>query len=479
MNPYKTVTYQLYQLQLENYDLSRFFQLIKKTFAKARQPARQALVWTLKARTVFVLALILQFFVAYSLAYLVKPQAALWLWLLFFYFLCFLFFLFLAVTTVFLWPLDFLLKYLIIRRARTKLASLSNLIVIGITGSYGKTTAKEVLAEILSRKYRVLKTPENINTPLGVAGLILGRLDKETQVFIVEMGAYQRGDIRALCALTHPSIGILTGINEAHLERFGGTENTIRAKFELVESVSQEGFVLLNVDDELVKQNYSSYVGSRKVFLYSTAGESTENLQLGDFEFFQDGSGIGFSLALGHHQLGKFKLPFFSKYILGQIAAGVIVGSKLGLNEEQLTAGIALLRPAPHRLQPIPSSGQVLVIDDSYNGNPAGVREAIAVLGNFRGKRKVYVTPGLVEMGARAQAVHEDIGRQLGGVADLVIFIRNSVTPFIASGLEKAGFAKDKVLLFDSALEAHAALPGILRPGDVVLFQNDWPDNYF
>ena len=161
-------------------------------------------------------------------------------------------------------------------------------------------------------------------------------------------------------------------------------------------------------------------------------------------------------------------------YVSGILNACVLIAKELGLTEDEIKRGIAKIKPIPHRLQVIENANGVTVIDDSYNGNPAGAVEAIRVLGKFIGRRKIYITPGLVEMGTEAQTVHRKIGEQLSGVADQLILIRNSVTPFIA-----AGFNNDSnIIWFNSATEAHAGLKEILKSGDVILFQNDWPDNY-
>ena len=160
------------------------------------------------------------------------------------------------------------------------------------------------------------------------------------------------------------------------------------------------------------------------------------------------------------------------------IRACVQVGTYLGLNSAQIREGISQIKPVPHRLQPISAAGDVLVIDDSYNGNPAGVREAISVLNKFTNRRKVFITPGLVEMSEKTQQIHEEVGRLLGQAADLVILIRNSVTPYIAEGLKSTNFSERNLRWFETAQEAHASMVDIIRPGDVVLFQNDWPDNY-
>ena len=165
-------------------------------------------------------------------------------------------------------------------------------------------------------------------------------------------------------------------------------------------------------------------------------------------------------------------------YFKSTLSGCVKIAEGLGLGTEQIKSGVSKIKPVEHRLQLIPNPNNILVIDDSYSGNPDGVKEAIKVLSEFTDRRKIYLTPGLVEMGEKKEEVHRSIGKQLATVADKVMLIKNSVTPFIASGLEQAGYKKEQISWFDSALAAHRSLKNFLQPNDVIIFQNDWSDNY-
>lgn len=481
--PLKALFYQLYLLQLENYSLRRFVRASLQSFGRKNAPPRRGLVWTLKLKIVFVLGIVLQFFTAYVLGraaaglFGAETPAAQLFEVIFLYALCYVDFIFFAAAAALLLPFDIFMKQRIIARARTKIAGHKKLKVIGITGSYGKTTMKETLAAILSGKFGVLKTPESVNTPVGIARLILEKLNERTEIFIVEMGAYHRGDIAALCSIAPPDIAILTGINESHLERFGSIENTIAAKFEIVEHAKEGALAALNADDGRVRGSYEKYIGKHEVLLYSAKNDPRSLCRILRKDFFEDGSGAAFSLICGSTQY-DLKTSLLGEYIAGTIAAAVLVSERLGMSVREIEAGVALVKPVPHRLEMRRVSGDIFIIDDSYNGNPEGVREAIAALARFVKRRKVYITPGLVEMGERAREVHRDIGRQLSAVVDVVLLTDNSVTGFVREGLEEAGFAKENIKMFPSAKEAHAALPALLLPGDVVLFQNDWPEGY-
>lgn len=477
---FQTSKYQLYLFQLENYNIRRFLGLISIAIWRKKGESRQRLIWTQKAKVLFGLAVVLEAAAAYLFAAIYAGVTGkIFLVVLFFIVLNWLFFfVFLILAAILLSPVDYILKKIIIERAKRKIAKFPDLKIIGITGSYGKTTMKDALAAVLAAKFKVLKTPDSVNTPLGIANLMLKQLTATTQILIVEMGAYGRGDIARICEITKPHISILTGINEAHLERFGSIENTILAKFEIIDCLRDGGLAVVNGDNEYIQEEYEAHPGKYKLVFYSARSGKLVDYKIENYRFYDDGSGIGFNLSALGQSLGDIRLPVIGDYILGVVIACVIVSRTLGMSTEEISGGTREIRPAPHRLQPIQNPNGILVIDDSYNGNPDGVHEAIMTLQKFSGRRKIYLTPGLVEMGDKTKQIHENIGKELAGAADLVILIETSVTGHIARGLAEVGFSEDKIMKFPDAQAAHAALPEILKKGDVILFQNDWPDNY-
>jgi len=435
INPFAYLYYHLYLLQLEEYDLVRFLKILMGTGGIPKAHLRKKLIFTPKLTLIGTLSLVLIFGFSIYISY---------------FFLLFLYVSFIPITIVViaLTPLDIMLKSMKIRSAQGVLARFPKLKIIGIVGSYGKTTMKEAVSTILSQKYRVVKTPENINTPLGIAELILKQVNEKTEVLVVEMGEYQRGDIQQICSLVKPQIGIITGINEAHLERMGSIENTVAAIFEIAHHMNPDGTLVINDDCALIHDNYKKHIVHQQVILYSSAQDQ----------------GI--------------KSGLLGRYARGVLQATDVLGQKLGLTFEQICAGALLIKPLPHRLEPIEGARGVLVIDDSYNGNSEGVKEAMYVLSTYRNRRKVYITPGLVESGVATAQVHREIGKELSSVANVVVLIKNSVTDYIAEGLLANGFLKENIKWYKSTEAAHADMANIVQPNDVVLFQNDWPDNY-
>ncbi len=329
---------------------------------------------------------------------------------------------------------------------------------------------------MLSTQYAVLSPPESVNTPVGIARFILNKVGDDTKILILELGEHYRGDIKELCDIARPDISIITGINEAHLERMGSLGNIIATIFEAAEFAKPEALVIMNGDDERVVSHFKDYTGGREVRFYSGREGGRTDYFVSDQKF--DQSQLAWSFNVKNH--GAFSLALLGEYSIGAAVAAMAVGEHLGLSVVDIKVGLSQVRAVEHRLKPIISASGVLVIDDSYNGNPAGAAEAVSVLSRFNGRRKIYITPGLVEIGAATAEVHRQIGRQLAAVADVVILIRDSATPWIAEGigLRAKGGDKPQIVWFDTALDMHESLKNIVQPGDVVVFQNDWGDQY-
>lgn len=331
-----------------------------------------------------------------------------------------------------LWPLMFvallvLKPYEYVNRRRVKSLTREKvrqlkkegLRVIGITGSYGKTSTKEFLYQILKSKYRVLRTPDSYNTVFGIYKVVDLELDGNYDFFICEMGAYKIGEIAELCEMVEPDYGILTGINEQHLERFGSIENTIKAKFELVDFVKDCSKLVLNFGSELVKNNAPEGV-----------------------------------VAYG---LGKYTHPQ-DQNVEGAVKMAKLLG---------VTQAPQDLRFPVHRLSLI-KRGELTIIDDAYSSNVDGFRAAVAYLKTFSGW-KAIVTPGIAELGQESSKIHQELGKLLEGLDQVILVGRNERTKNLEIGYGK------KVEHVDRVGEALAKL---VNPQATVLFENDLPDNY-
>lgn len=474
MRVLKIPLYHLYLLQLENYNLARFWRLLfKRGIFAVPKEFRKPVEWTAKTLIVILLCLsqfiLIYFFLASGLASIIA-------WIILFYFY---FFFFISLAVIVFYPIDLLAKELIIWRAKLKIRQYPKLQIIGIAGSYGKTTLKEVLAAVLAQKYRVLYSPNNINTEFGIARLINAKLAPDTQILLVEMGEFYKNDIKNICKITPPDVAIITGINEAHLERLKNIDNTASTIFEAIKYSKPNSIVILNADDDNVIKYAQNYVGAHEVKYFSSSDNGRSEYQIPNNLFDASKLTRTFSVAYKDEMLGAFTTKILANYVMGDVVAALIVCRIFNIPELNLRSAITNLQPVEHRLQPIfNSTNNILVIDDSYNGNPIGVENAIEVLNQFTNRRRIFLTPGLVEMGKMNREVHVEIGKKLALAANLVILVKNSSTPFIADGLAINKFSANNIIWFNSAVEAHTGIKHILKSNDVILFQNDWGDNY-
>jgi len=462
-NPLRFFYFHLLLLQLEEYDSTRFIKSVINTKGvPPRRDFRKPLKYTLKIKLITALSLLLILFMAFFISKIFSNNPYKMIVLVLSFALgLYISYIFLIIINTLLYPVDIFVKELMVFFAKNKLRKLNNIKIIGIAGSYGKTGMKDLVATVLSEKYQVVKTPESFNTPIGIATTILNKINRKTEILIVEMGEYYPGDIKNICSIALPQISVITGINEAHLERLKSIDNSIRTIFEISQNMKSGGILLMNGKDKYIKNNYKKFVSDQKIYFYSSKGK---------IEFNEDAPGYIYQ---------KLFFPILGEYNLDKIDGVIYLAKKLGLTTQEIDNGLKKIKTPAHRLQPVLNREKnILVIDDSYNGNPDGVEEGIKTLALFKKRRKIFITPGLVEIGSKSRDVHQRIGKRLNDVVDLVILVKNSVTSYIEEGLINAGFNKNNIIWFDSMMEAQNNLGSILKSGDVILFQNDWPDNY-
>ncbi|MBW3594388.1 MAG: UDP-N-acetylmuramoyl-tripeptide--D-alanyl-D-alanine ligase [Actinobacteria bacterium] len=360
-------------------------------------------------------------------------------------------------------------------RARRRLAGLAP-VVIGVTGSFGKTSTKFAIATLLGGPEVALATPGSFNTPLGLTRAINEHLTPQHRYFVAEMGAYKEGEIADLMELVRPRIGVLTAIGPAHLDRFGSMDAIRRGKYEIVRDLPPDGIAVMNVDDPEVRA-LADQTEHVQVVRYGidpagapdiTAGDITTSASGTSFTIFDSRWG-GASIQVTTRLLGK--------HAVGHVLAAVAVAVSAGEARDDLPARIERLQPVEHRLQLIQGTGGITVIDDAFNSNPAGAAAALDVLGAMPGGKKVVVTPGIIELGPLQREANEDFGEHAVRVADAVVFVAKLNRDALVAGARRVDGGGD-VITVDTLAEATAKLPGLIGPGDVVLFENDLPDQY-
>ena len=342
--------------------------------------------------------------------------------------------------------------------------------VVGITGSYGKTSSKNIINDILNVKLNSFATPKSFNTPYGLINSINNYLDKFNDIFLAEMGAFRIGEIKQNCKLVKPKYGIITSIGEAHLESFGSRDNIMKGKFELVESLPKDGLAILNGDDKYqlkykIKNKCNvKWVGidNKDVELYAT------NIKL-------SGNGTTFDCVFkGDKNKYQFKTKLLGKHNVYNILAGILLGKELGLKMEELQRGVSSVKTIEHRLE-LKKYGNINIIDDAYNSNPVGSKMAVEVLGLMEGT-KIIVTPGMIELGSKQYELNHKFGQYISEVCDYVILIGEKQTKPIYDGLIDNKFDKKKIFVLNDVRDAFPLMNKLSDQNTYVLLENDLPD---
>lgn len=360
-------------------------------------------------------------------------------------------------------------------KAVKKLKSMNNLKVVGITGSYGKTSSKNILADILNIKYATLPTPRNLNTPYGLIITINNHLDKFTDIFIAEMGAYVRGEIKELCDLVHPKYGILTRIGTAHLESFGSEENIQKTKFELIESLPLDGVGVLNKDDP---KQVSYKLKNKCKILWIGIDNKDVDVYASDIKCSNVGTTFNV-IFKGDKKKYEFETKLLGKHNVYNILAGLALGREFDIPVTKLQQAVRNVKPVEHRLE-LKKMGYFYQIDDAYNSNPVGAASALEVLSMMPGL-KVIVTPGMIELGDKEEELNKEFGREIATIskADYVVLIGEKRTKPIKEGLKEAKFNMDNLIVYNDVKEAYNFIRGIKTKKEIyALFENDLPDTY-
>lgn len=375
-------------------------------------------------------------------------------------------------------PLTVYLRNKIIRQAKEKRKKFKDLIVIGITGSYGKTSTKEFLATILSEKYRVLKTKEHQNSEIGISQCILNDLNREHEVFVVEMGAYNRGGIKLLCDIAKPQIGILTGINEQHLATFGSLENIIKTKYELIESLPEMGFAVFNGDNEYCRQLYKQAQISKRI-CYTKFLASAHEVVMGDYwvkEIKVERESLSFKVfSRRWGEIGEIKANLLGGHCAQNILMAAIIAKEiLGMTIEEIARACQKIKPEQAGMKLFKGIDDLNIIDSTYSANPEGVISHLEYLKIWPGK-KVIVMPCLIELGKISKEVHKRIGQKIGEVCDLSIITTKERFKDIREGALEKGIPREKILFMENPKKIFKKIKSFCQEGDVILLESRVP----
>lgn len=367
-------------------------------------------------------------------------------------------------------PLEKLINLKYLNGAKAKLGKLPTLIKIGITGSYGKTSTKYILNTILSEKYSVCISPYSFNTAMGLTKVVLDYLKPDNQILIAEMGAKQVGDIKELCDLIHPQYAILTSVAPQHLDTFGNLENITKTKNELIESLPVYGHAVFNCDNAICQE-----LSEKCKVSHSTTSLENQKCTVFAKDIKTSSSGTEFVAVIGDEEI-VCKTKLVGLHNVTNILMCIAMAKKLELTNAQIAKGISKLKPVAHRLELINSNG-VKILDNSYNSSPESSVQSLNTLALFSG-RKIVVTPGLIELGNREFEENKKFGENIAKIADIAIIVNETNKESLVQGLTDGGMQPENIFTTPTLDHAQLKLKEILQKGDVVLFENDLPDNY-
>lgn len=375
-----------------------------------------------------------------------------------------------AIINILNIPIEKSIQNKFIKKAKNKLKEKDDLKIIGITGSYGKTSTKYIVSTILSQKYNVLKTPASFNTQMGIVRTINEYLKPTDQIFVCEMGADQVGEIKQLCDLVHPSLGMITSIGPQHLETFGSLENIKKTKFELADSLPADGTIFLNNDDENIR---SVQTDKNKITygIHQTNDYYAEDIQIKEF-------GSEFTIVTKLKEKIKVRTKILGEHNIVNIIGAVAIAKELGLTNNQIQLGIQMLKPIEHRLELKQHANGTIIIDDAYNSNTKGAEVAVNVLGRFENKKRILVTPGIVELGDKMYEYNKRFGKQSASNCDFAILVGKKQATPIYDGLVEEGFEKDKIFVAENFENAMNKMNELMDSNTVILLENDLSDNY-
>ncbi len=379
-------------------------------------------------------------------------------------------YIFVIIVTVINKPIEGYIRYGFCRKAKTKLKEIPGLKVIGVTGSYGKTSTKYVVNTILSQKYNTLMTPESYNTTMGVVRTINEKLTSMHQLFVCEMGAKYVGDIKEITDIVNPSYGIVTAIGPQHLDTFKSLDNVRKAKLELVDSLPDDGLAFVNWEDENIRnskitKNMVKFGLSKEADYYATNIDINER-------------GSSFDVVIPGKEPIRIKTRLLGNLNILNIVGAVAIADKLGLTENEIKVGAKYIRPVPHRLELKQNPNGSIIIDDAYNSNIKGAKMALEVLKSFEHKKRILITPGIVDLGDKQSEINQELGRAAAESSDFIILVGASQAVPIYNGIKEKNYPESNIFIAKNLQEALSKMNEILTKDSVVLLENDLPDNY-
>jgi len=390
-------------------------------------------------------------------------------------------FLFVSLFVFLMHPLTLFFQYRLLQKAKNKREQFKDLIVIGITGSYGKTTTKEIISFVLAHKFKVLKTEKHINAEVGIAKTILEKLSDQ-EIFVVEMGAYERGKIKQVCKMVKPKIGVLTGINQQHMATFGSQKNIVKGKFELIEALPEDGVAVVNWDNRFINSKLKSQkskpqlksqkLKNIKIIKYAIKNKNEADVWAEDVKVQKEKLSFWISTKEGKKEFCEVNL--IGGHNVYAILAACAVAKELGMSLNEIIQILKEIKPDFGAMKLKRGVGGINVIDASYSANPDGVISALDYLKIWENK-KVIVMPCLIELGSVSKEVHRKIGEKIAEVCDLAIITTKDRFKEIQEGAIKKGMNKEGIVFIDQPKKIAETIKNFCQEKDIVLLEGRVP----
>ena len=369
----------------------------------------------------------------------------------------------------------------ILKKAKEKIKKFKNLTVIGITGSYGKTSTKEFLTTILSAKFNVLSTHEHQNSEIGISQCILNDLTDKHQIFIVEMGSYKKGGINLLCDIIKPKIGIVTGVNEQHLALFGSLYNLLSAEGgrELAENLPKDGLIVLNGDNKYCLDLYKKVNtlgearGELKKKLYSLNRNKIDSDIWAEDVAIKENS-ISFITISKQKEMVSFNVNVLGKQNVQNLLGAILVAKELGMGFDKISDACKNIRQEQAGITLQNGIYGINIIDSSYSSNPNGVMADLDYLDVFS-QKKVIVMPCLIELGPKSAEIHRQIGKKIAEICDLAIIATRDKFEDLKKGAMQNGMAQDKIMFSDNPKDIFTTMTTFCKEGDAILLEGGRP----
>ncbi len=361
-------------------------------------------------------------------------------------------------------PYEYFNKIKTVKETNSKINSIKNLKVIGISGSYGKTSTKELLYQLIKDEFKTLRTPDSYNTIFGIAKVVKYELDKTYQVFICELGEYKIGEVKYLSNMVNPKYGLITGITKQHFERFKSIDSITKTVFELADFIADKTKIALNISSREIKNESKNYPDSIKY------GNDNSNVYINNVNFGKESTNLNLII---NKKLYKVKTNLFGFSAINNLCGAIAGALILEIDVKKIIDKIPNLKPFDHRYERA-QQGKTTIVDNTYSSNIVGFNETIKTASTIKGT-KVLITPGIVELGSAEFDAHQEIGKNLNGAFDKIILVgENNRTRALKSTITD----KNVLIINDTRKEYQEILNNLIGKYDWIFLENDVTQNY-